>query len=554
MRMSRNDSEIWTKSGRLIRLGRLLFDPETRELREGDRPVELRKQSSEVLAFLTARPMETVGKDELIEAIWAGVSVTDDSLVQCIGDIRRTLGPAAKDCIQTVPRRGYRLVPSAPQPHPESVLSRPRALLPLALAVVVAAMLGVGAFLYIGSEADRAQTTTIDRPVVAVLPFIDKSQDPGQKFFIDGLSEDLATDLSRISGLMMISSASSFAAHDPNLSPEEIARSLGANFVVTGNVRRDGRRVRITATLVDVATGASIWADRYDRDIGGIFELQDDVSRSITSALAIQLTLDEEALFARQQTVVGDAYDLVLRGLAPLRTFTDTGIREARDYFRRAIEIDPDYARAHANLALTYGTSIIFRLGDDSASKEVALQEAQLAVDLEPRLPQAQFALAVVLLSERRHDQAIDAAREAIRLDPSYADGYAVLAQTLAYGGNPVEALSAIRTAKKLSPRFTFTYLWVEGNIFFQLRRYDEARAVLEEVVNRNPAFLQGYLTLAATYGHLGMTDEADWISIELAALAPDLSAFAEGKAAPYRVEGGRAHYVEGLLLAGLPD
>jgi len=418
----------------------------------------------------------------------------------------------------------------------------------------LAAFLGLGILLFIVTSANRTHVTAVDRPVVAVLPFIDKSQDPGQKYFIDGLSEDLATDLSRISGLTMISSASSFSAQDPDLAPEEIARSLGADYVVTGSVRRDGRRVRVTAALVDAAGGATIWAERYDRDIGGIFDLQDELSRSITSALAIKLTSSEEALFAQQQRVATDAYDLLLRGLAPLRTFTDTGIREARDYFRRAIEIDPSYARAHANLALTYGTSIIFRLGDNSASQDIALREAQLAVDLDPGLPQAQFALAVVLLSERRHDAAIDAAREAVRLDPSYADGYAVLAQTLAYGGDPAEARLAIQTAKKLSPRYTFAYLWVEGHILFQLRRYEEARDVLEEVVSRNPEFLLGYLTLAATFGQMGLAEEADWISYEIEAQAPDISAVAEGNAAPYRREADRAHFVEGLLLAGLPE
>lgn len=227
---------------------------------------------------------------------------------------------------------------------------------------------------------------------------------------------------------------------------------------------------------------------------------------------------------------------------------------EARDYFRRAIEVDPDYARAHANLALTYGTSLLFRLGDHSASQDKALEEAELAVSLDRRLPQAQFALAVVLLSRQRHDEAIEASREAIRLEPSYADGYAVLAQTLAFGGNKHEALASIQSAKELSPRYTFAYLWVEGHILFQLRRYDEAREVLEEVVARNPAMLLGRLTLAATYGHLGLEEEADWLAMELLTLSPDLSAFEEGAALPYRTRQDRAHYVEGLLLSGIGE
>lgn len=318
-------------------------------------------------------------------------------------------------------------------------------------------------------------------------------------------------------------------------------------------MRREKRRLRVTVILNDVATGETVWANRYDRDLGGVFDLQDDVSRAVTSALAIELTANEQAQFERQQTVDADAYDLLLRGLAPHRTFTAEGNEIARALFRRAIEIDPTYARAHAALALTYGTSFVFRLGDDPADLPLALDFAETAVRLDPALPQAQFALAVLLLADRRHDAAIEAAREAIRLDPNYADGYAVLAQTLAYGGDKSEALIAIRRAKTLSPRYAFAYLWVEGHILFQLRRYNEARAVLEEVLARNPAFVVGHLTLAATYGHLRRADEADWIVMELLTLAPDAAAFSEGRSAPYREERDRAHYIEGLLLAGVP-
>lgn len=558
--MSRNEPEIRTKSDRPLRLGQLLFDRASGELRDTeDRVVELRRQSSEVLSALARRPMETVRKEDLIEAIWGNLAVTDDSLVQCIADIRRTLGPEGRDCIRTVRRRGYRLVPTEDgldfdieisASSRRATLSTPSVLFLFATAVL-AAGLAVHAYF---TPRNTPWQSSHNVPVVAVLPFANANDEPEQQYFIDGLTEDLATDLSRISGLRLISSASSFAFRDSDATPTEIAKDLGASFVVTGTVRRDNRRLRVNANLTDVMSGENIWADRYDRDIGGVFDLQDDVSRAITSALAIELTSSEEALFDRQQRIDADAYDLVLRGLSPLRTFTDEGIEEARRYFVRAVAIDPNYARAHANLALTYGTSIIFRLGDNTALDPVAVKEAELAVELDPKLPQAQFALAVVRLSERDFDDAIAAASEAVRLDPNYADGYAVLAQTLAFGGDKSEALSAIRTAKLLSPRHTFAYLWVEGHILFQQRRYQEARTILEEVVDRNPAFLLGQLTLAATYGHLGLAEEADWIAFELLTLSPDLSAFEDGQSAPYREEEDRAHYIEGLLLAGLPD
>ena len=557
--MSRNEPETTPNSDDRLCLGHLWFDRDKGELRDaGGNLVDLRNQSIEVLAALAARPMETVRKDDLIAAVWPDVAVTDDSLVQCIGDIRRALGSAGRNCIQTVRRRGYRLVPTDPRSKADTVVetSAWRKSRGVAVSFTVAALLVLGVALYAAFRVYGTSATTVhpDRPVIVVLPFKNINQDPGQEYFIDGLTEDITTDLSRVSGLFMISSASSFALRDSDATPDEMARELGADYYLTGSVRRDARRVRVTASLNERASGEIVWADRYDRDIGGIFDLQDDVSRSVVSALAIQLPADEQVQFEQAQTIDPEAYELVLRGLAPLRTFTESGILEAREYFQRAIRVDPGYARAHANLALTYGTSILFRLGDMPAEQEAALEHAELAVSLDPRLPQAQFALAVVLLSRQRHDQAIAAAREAIRLDPNYADGYAVLAQTLAFGGDKTDALASIRMAKARSPRYTFSYLWVEGHILFQLRRYDQARKLLEEVVARNPAMFLGNLTLAATYGHLGLMDEADWIALELMAVAPDISAFEEGRSLPYRNEEDRAHYVEGLLLAGLPE
>ena len=549
MAVSRNQDEISAKPKEILTLGSFAFDPARRELLDAEgRPVELRRQSADVLAELAREPGRMVAKRDLIDSIWRDTAVTDDSLVQCIADIRRKLGPGARDCVQTVPRRGYRLVPSGPAaPGPSSFVRGLTALfIAFPLALALAAVLTF-------RESTDAPTVPEEPPTLAILPFVNLSGDPEQRYFSDGLTEDLTTDLSRTSALRAISSASSFSYRDSDLPPADVANELGASHYVTGSVRRDGRRLRINATLSDASSGAIIWAHRYDRDLGGIFDLQDDVTAAITAALAVELTSSEEERFARQQQIDPDAYDLLLRGLEPLRRFTPEGIDEARGYFRRAIEIEPDYARAHANLALSYGQALVFRYGEDDSMVPEALRMAERAAELDPDLPQAQFALAVLHLSARNHDAAIAAARRAVELDPSYADGFAVLAQTLAYGGDLDEALAAIRKAKLLSPRHTFAYLWVEAHILFQMRRYAEAREILKEVVARNPALLVGYLTLAATYGHLDMTEEADWLLTEILAISPAVSATAEGDAAPYRDAADRRHYVDGLLLAGIP-
>ncbi len=175
-----------------------------------------------------------------------------------------------------------------------------------------------------------------------------------------------------------------------------------------------------------------------------------------------------------------------------------------------------------------------------------------MALRLGETLPQTQFARAVLLLALRRHKEAVAAARASVELDRSYADGYAVLAQTSAYSGDLDAALKAIRIAKRLNPRHTFAYLWVEGHILYQLRRYSDALPVLEDVVQRNPSFYFGLLTLSATYGQLGMTEDAEWLNTEIAVMSPDVSAAREGNRAPYRRSSDRTHFVEGMLKAGL--
>lgn len=554
MPLSRNSPEISTKPRETLRLGAFTFDPRTRELRDTEGKVQgLRRQSSDILALLARSPGAVVSKEDLIHAVWSDIAVTDDSLVQCIGDIRRALGPKARDCIQTVARRGYRLVPTSASARPVGKAWPGVAALSAGLAAILL-IAGLVTLLHQNSDQQVTLAALGDPPVIAVLPFANLSGDPDQLYFSDGLTEDLTTDLSQISGLRMISSASSFTYRDSDLTPEAIARDLGASHLVTGSLRRDGRRLRINATLIDIETGANVWASRFDRDIGGVLDLQDEVARAISSALAITLTSSEERRFQRDQAIDPNAYDLLLRGLAPLRRFTNEGIDEARHYFRRAIDIDPDYARAHANLALSYGQAVVFRLGEDVSSQDIALSEARLAVELDPALPQAQFALAVVQLSARNHDAATAAARQSVKLDPNYADGYAVLAQTLAYDGELEDALLAIRAAKTLSPRYTFAYLWVEAHILFQQHQYEDARIILEDVIDRNPAFLVGYLMLAAIYGNIDKTGEAEWLVSEILTMSPEISATREGDFAPYRRESDRNHYIEGLRRAGLPE
>ena len=257
-------------------------------------------------------------------------------------------------------------------------------------------------------EASHPQTVaaTAEKPAIAVLPFENMSNDPDQEYFADGMTDDLITDLSKISALMVIARNSVFAYKGRTAA--EVARKLGVRYVLEGSVRKSGGRVRINSQLIDTSSGAEIWADRFDREIGDIFSLQDDVTKQIVTALALQLTGDDKhRLDIATRSTAPEVYDLYLRGIDALRQYTSESITTARGYFFRALAIDPDFARAYATLAFTYTASGIFfseRETDEAIAQ--AIRYAGKALELDSTLPQGHFALAIANLRQHRHDEA----------------------------------------------------------------------------------------------------------------------------------------------------
>jgi adenylate cyclase len=562
--MSRNQTEFATKSSEILIVGDHVFDKFRKELRTTDGTlVPLRIQSTDVLSMLAQTPNEVISKDNFVESIWKNTFVTDDSLVQCIGDIRRALGESDRHYIETVPHKGYRLNSSTEAPTASAIPNSRYAIYgSLVLILMVVGSFGVWWFepakhsLISSNQPPQSKLgMEIKKPSIAVLPFANMNDDPKQLYFIDGLVEDLIIDLSRVSGANVISSASSFAYRGTNLKIQDIARELGVNYLLLGTVRKEKKKMRITANLIDVASRTNLWAGRYDRKLINLLELQDEVTKSIVSALSIKLTPNEDQLFANRRPVNPDAYDLLLRGLQPFRTFTASGNIEARRYFEKAIALEPDYARAYANLALSYGREIVFRFGENRPDLiTLGLEKAEIAEKLDRSIPQIQFARAVLNLAARKHSEAISASLRAIELNSNYADGFAVLAQTSAFGDNLEEGLVAIRRAKQLNPRYPFSYLWVEGHILYLLKQYDKALPLLEEVIRRNPTFYIGLLTLSATYGQLELLEKVKWNNGEILTLKPDFSARVEGAELPYKQDIDRAHFIKGMLKAGLPN
>ena len=394
-----------------------------------------------------------------------------------------------------------------------------------------------------------------DKPSIAVLPFINMSGDPQQDYFADGITEDLTTDLSRISGLFVVARNSSFAYRGRSVDVRVVSRELGVRYILEGSVRRVNNQIRINAQLVDGETGGHIWAERFDGTMADVFALQDHVNRKIVAALKISLTAADERSLDKVETTNAEAYDLLLRGLEQYQNFSRESMILSRDWFEQAAALDPDYARAYANIALTHSTEVNFYwTADREESIRLGLESADKALALDDSIPQIYLTRSSLYLSQRQHQAAIESALRMVETHPDYADGHATLAFILSYSAQPQKALQALARANQINPQSTGIYLGVEGRILFLLGRYEDALLVLEESVERNPAFDRTRLNLAATYAQLGRIDDAAWAVEEALAISPGITLEKERREALYMKASDLDHYINALRKAGVAE
>jgi adenylate cyclase len=412
------------------------------------------------------------------------------------------------------PLRVYRvrLEPGAPR---ESSSTRPRvvrrfvpALVAAAGVVVVLAVAGWAGWRWL-RPPESTGLALPDKPSVAVLPFSNLSQDATQDYFSDGVTEDIITDLSKVSGLFVIARNSVFTYKGKPAKVRDVGRDLGVRYVVEGGVQRAGSRVRITAQLVDATTGYHVWAERYDREVRDLFAVQDEVTQQIVRALSVRLTEAEQRRIGRMPTGVLEAYDLVLRGQEERKRTTREANDEARRLFNKALALDPEYAAAYAGLSWTYLQSWQFGWSTDRESLERARDLAERAFGLNDTLVDACHLLGQIYLWTKQHDRAIAQAERAVALGPNDADSYETLAEILAWSGRADESIGLIRHAMRLNPHYPFFYLWTLGHADYLTGRRQEALDVFGAVVKQNPNFLPAHAYRAVLFSELGQIQEA---------------------------------------------
>ena len=426
---------------------------------------------------------------------------------------------------------------------------------------LAALLLGIGAWQVLvpapGPEPHDLARPASDKPSIAVLPFDNLSNDPDQEYFADGLTDDLITDLSKISGLFVIGRNSAFAYKDRARDIRAIARELGVRYVLDGSVRRAGDALRINAQLIDGASGDNVWADRFDRDHTDIFAIQDEVITSIVDALAVQLTEAEQTTVTRLPTDSLEAYDYFLRAEKLTYNAERRSVDQALRLFQRAIALDPEFADAYAGYARVAVDVLGYSFADtlpSAVARKRAYEAASRALALDPSLARSYSVLALLQMLDSEHDAALASAQRAVDLGPSDAEAHLNLAVVQVYAGHQAEALGTMETVLRLNPVPPAHVLDYYALTLFMNGRYAEAQDILE----KNPLLLKSDLRLemlASSNARLGRMDAAK------AAVDEMLRIWGGNNLGWYRVlfehharQEDRAARLEPLALAGMPN
>ena len=378
-------------------------------------------------------------------------------------------------------------------------------------------------------KKEQAESSTAlplpDKPSIAVLPFTNMSDDPAQEYFSDGMTDDIITDLSKISGLFVIARNSTFTYKGQAVKVAEVGRELGVRHVLEGSVRKAGNQVRINAQLIDATTGGHVWADRYDRELKDIFVLQDEITREIVTALEVKLTKRENQSVFRRTTNNLAAYDFFLRGITYFYRYTPEANAQARQMFARAIELDAAFAEAYAWLGFTHWIEWVIQWTQDAQAIERALELAHKALALEDSFALPHLLLGSVYSMQKQHEQALAASKKAIECEPNFATAYGVRTEVLNLAGRYEEALEMIEQAHRLDPHPSLYNVYTLGWTYLMMRRYEKAIPPLKQAVTLNPDYMFPHLLLAIGYGELDRPAEAQAAAAEVLRTNPQFSA-----------------------------
>ena len=355
----------------------------------------------------------------------------------------------------------------------------------------------------------QAPYQIVDKPSLAVLPFMNISFDNTKEYFADGVVDSLISMFSKLSGLFVISRQSSFSYKNTSKTSEQIAIELGVRYLLEGSVQHAGNQVRITAQLTDTKNGGQVWSDRYDRELIDIFALQDELTQNIVRVLQIRLAGEEAAQFGVQQTNSIVAHDCLLQGIATHRIYTEKATNDAINLYKKALELDSCYVAAHAWLARALALTWSQKWNSDPAIVELSYFHAERAVALDA---QSSFAISIlgwVQLWRQNRDESIAQCRRAVALDPNNAEAHLFLSLVLSAAGLGDEALYYVEKAQRFNPIADAFNKFAYGQCYFVQKNYAKAISAYEQGCILNPNFKPNHFFLMITNEMLGLHDEA---------------------------------------------
>jgi adenylate cyclase len=487
-------------------------------LRDGSGAVDLRPKAFHLLACLITNAGRVMPKEELLDTIWPDVTVSEDSLTQCIGELRRALGQAAS-AIRTVPRRGYVFEEAALEAVPAAII------------------------------AESPAAVANERPSIAVMPFRNLSSDPEQEFFTDGLTEDIITDLSNVPGFFVIASNSTFAYKGKPTDVRQIAEVLGVKYILEGSARRSAQRLRINAQLINGPEGGThIWAERFDRDLADIFVVQDEIARRVVEAITGKLAAFP--VIERYRPSNLEAYDLCVRARS-LLTIDKALNRERQILVERAVALDPGYCEAHWRLAVALRHNWLHWGEPQESNRKESMAHAQRAVDLDPNDSGAHWALGNILSYDRRWDEAELHFQTSIRLNPNDANALTNFSDFKTLVGEPQQAVQLAERALRLNPHPPSWYYWNLGFAQVANGRHDDAVLTLRREETYRTISRR---ILAAALALCGRASEAQMEAKLFLAASPHwrIGEWIENQ--PFKNPKDAQLWIDAYRLAGLPE
>ena len=393
----------------------------------------------------------------------------------------------------------------------------------------------------------------LDKASIAVLPFTNMSGDPEQEYFTDGISEDIITDLSKLSELHVIARNSSFVYKRNAVSIPEVAKALAVRYVLEGSVRKAANRIRVTAQLIDSVTGGHVWAEQFDRDLTDIFAVQDELTKEIVSALKINLSADEKNRLIQKRTIDLEAYNLFLRGREQVWLHTRAGNIEARNILERATAIDPNYAAAYAHIGFTHVIDYVNGWTDNpEQSLQKGFEIAQQAVRMDGEEPDARFTIAAAYLWKRDLDKATEEVGHCLALKPNSTEGLRLMSHIHIFNDRAADAIHTIEANMRLDPVYPEITLYFLAEARFSLGDFEQAIAALKQRLQRNPNSATTYALLASCYGHLGRISEGRAAWEQTLRTDPNFSIERRRRILPFKNPADFERRVEGLRMAGV--